>query len=144
MKTATHRVLEAMKPILEDFHLDAEKALAALRPLYRDDVAFQDPLQKLQGWDAFAEMNRRLFRRMRRLRFRVADLAGDDDQGFLIWSLEVDPRGFPGSYRFDGTTHLRLKEQKVAYQRDYWDLLGGVMGSLPVAPVYRRLVARLA
>src|SRR5690606_22778749 len=41
-----------------------------LRPLYAEDVVFEDPVQRVEGVDAFLDLNRRLARRARELSFQ--------------------------------------------------------------------------
>jgi hypothetical protein len=143
MKNATHRALEVMKLAFEDMHHDPEKALSELRPLYHDDVAFTDPLQALAGWDAFADMSRRLCARARKVRFHVLQMAGDGDEGFMTWTLAIEMPRRP-AVKIEGTTHVTLRDGRVARQRDYWDLLGSLMASLPGGRMVKRVVARLA
>jgi hypothetical protein len=144
MKTAVHRVIENLRVAAEGFHVDTERAITAFRPLYRDDMTFQDPFHtQLVGWDAFAAMNRRLAARWGKMRWTFHELVGEGEQGFLSWTIDISPRLLP-SMKLDGTTHIKLREGRIAMHRDYWDLLGSFMSTLPVAPVYRNLIKRLA
>ena len=95
------------------------------------------------GWDAFADMNRRLVARASKLRFRVTSMSGDGDEGFISWTMNVEYKRLPSLVSVEGLSHISVRDGVVTRQRDYWDLLGSVMESLPIAPWYRRMVARL-
>jgi hypothetical protein len=138
----TDETLNALRPIMRGFETDPEGAVRALEPLYAEEVRFQDPLQTLDGRDAFIEMNRRLISRAKAIGFELIDAIAQGDQIFMTWrmlfQLKLGPR-----MHFDGVTHLRLRDGRVVYHRDYWDLLGGVADSLPIGGIYRSLVAKL-
>ena len=136
-------VLDAMLPVLARVEADPAGALRELLPLYAGDVTFQDPIQTKHGKDGFAAINERLAARSKRLAFHVRSSLAGDDQAFVTWHMELEPR-FGPTLHCDGVTHLRLRDGLVVEHRDYWDLLDTVAGSLPgVATVYRALVAKL-
>jgi hypothetical protein len=146
MRALGYRVLEDLQLAIADLSGDPERALERMKPLYASDVKFQDPLQTLVGWDAFAAMNRRLLARSRngRLRFELRDGIAFEDQLLLTWSMPVDFKRVPTVFTIEGASHIKLRDGKIAYHRDYWDLLGSVVASVPiVAGVYRRLLARI-
>jgi ketosteroid isomerase-like protein len=122
---------------------DMEQANALLADLYAEDVFFQDPLQIVRGLPAFLEMNRRLASKTREIEVELAEAARAGESIFLVWNMRVVPRVGP-RVSFEGVSHLRLRDGRVVYHRDYWDLLGSVMESVPLAgPLYRAAVKRL-
>jgi limonene-1,2-epoxide hydrolase len=121
-----------------------DATLERLVPRYTDDVVFIDPIQTVRGRDAFVAMNRRLMARARELRFDVRDMAHEGDQIFLTWVMTMTPKPFGPTLRIEGVTHCTLRDGKVAVHRDYWDLLGSVMETVPLAgTVYKAAVALL-
>lgn len=138
--------MELLRQLVEALHAvenEGEAVLDRLLPLYDANVFFQDPIQTLTGIPAFTEMNRRLMRRAKLLRFEVHDTAADGENLFLTWKMHFQPKAGPALV-FDGTTHARVRGGKIVYHRDYWDLLGSVADAMPiVAPLYRTLIAKL-
>lgn len=100
---------------------DDLSALEELRPLYADDVTFEDPVQKVEGVEAFMDVNRRLARKARELSFSVDRVVGDDTELFITWRMRLRPKVGP-LFELDGVSHLRAEGGKVRYHRDYWDL----------------------
>jgi limonene-1,2-epoxide hydrolase len=140
---ASADVLKKLHDALHAIDKEGEGAIARLEPLYDENVFFQDPIQTLTGLPAFVEMNRRLMRRAKSLRFEVHDSAAEGENLFLTWKMHLQPKAGP-MLTFEGTTHARVRGGKIVYHRDYWDLLGSVADAMPfVAPLYRTLIAKL-
>lgn len=131
---------DQLREIYLSFEKDGEGALARLTRLYDRDVVFRDPLQTLNGRDAFMAMNRRIMTRARRLSFDVKDAMGGADSLFLAWTMIYEPHHGP-TIAFEGSTHARVREGLITEHRDYWDLLSSVAHSLPVV---RNVYAALA
>lgn len=131
---------ERLRDVYVSFDRDGERALAELAELYDRDVVFRDPLQTLNGREAFVAMNRRIMTRARRLSFDVKDVLGGGDSLFLAWTMTYEPHRGP-TVVFEGSTHARVKGGGIVEHRDYWDLLSSVAQSLPVI---RSLYAALA
>jgi ketosteroid isomerase-like protein len=119
-------------------------AIDRVAPYYADDVVFIDPIQTVRGREEFLEMNKRLIRRAKSLRFDVHTLTGDDASLFATWTMHLAMRGPAPTMTIDGVTHCTLRDGRITQHRDYWDLLGAAMNTIPLAgPVYRALVAKL-
>jgi limonene-1,2-epoxide hydrolase len=112
---------ERVRSVLEGLRADDLDGVERLRPLYDEDMVFEDPIQKVRGLDAFVALNRRLLGRAKDLTFRVHDAATTGDVSFLTWTMLCTPKLGP-KIHVDGTTHLRVRGGRVAYHRDYWDL----------------------
>lgn len=140
----TNETLGQIEEALRRFEVEPDAALARLSDLYDDGVVFQDPLQRLEGRDAFMEMNRRIARRARRMAFELEDAVAVDDRIFLTWRMVYAPKVGP-TMRFDGATHLRLSDGRVVHHRDYWDLIGDVTAAIPgVGRAWRAIARHLA
>ncbi|HEY3446957.1 MAG TPA: nuclear transport factor 2 family protein [Myxococcales bacterium] len=131
---------QRVREALELFGTQSEKALEALGSMYAETATFQDPLQKLVGRSALLAMNRRLAQRYKTMRFEVSRAAQAGDEIFLTWTMELC-----SSVRFEGATHLELQDGLIVRHRDYWDVLGGFVDSIPVARVlYHAILKRFA
>lgn len=102
----------------------------ALRELYHPDVRFTDPVQQVQGRDAFLEANRRLARRCRELSFQIHDRATTHDQIFLTWTMRIAMRLGP-RVEETGVTHIRCLDGLVIEHRDYWDIAALIGSAVP-------------
>ncbi len=134
---------ERLRDVYVSFGLDAEGALTRLAALYDRDIVFRDPLQTLNGREAFLAMNRRVMTRARQLSFDVTDFVGGSDSLFLAWTMAYEPRRGPALV-FEGATHARVRGGVIVAQRDYWDLLSSLAQSIPVVRhLYSALAPRL-
>lgn len=115
----------------------------ALGEFYAPDVVFSDPIQTLHGRDRFLEMNRDLMRRLEVFRFDDVRSAGDEPHFFVSWTMTMKLRRMP-EMRARGVTEIDTADGLIVRHVDHWDLLGTVMGGIPVAgALYRRLVRLL-
>lgn len=134
---------ERIVELFSTLHTQRFAALIQLRELYALDISFADPIQNISGRDAFIAMNKRLIEKFADVRFEDVTWVGDENRFMLTWRMRLLPKRGPEMV-FEGSSDLRARDGKIYYHRDYWDLLGGVMGALPmVAPVYARIVAHL-
>lgn len=109
---------------------DDPSAVEALRPLYADDVVFEDPIQRVEGVDAFLDVNRRLLARAKKLRFDLERTIGDDDELVLVWRMTFQAKVGP-EVHVDGVSHLRARGGKITHHRDYWDLATLLASGVP-------------
>jgi ketosteroid isomerase-like protein len=120
MMTSTLRARLADAIVAVDLH-DLGPFLDEVRALYADDVLFRDPMQTSRGLEAFLEVNRRLARMSRALRFDVTDATGDDALFYLHWTLHLTPRVGP-TLKVQGVSRLRARDGRIFEHVDYWDL----------------------
>ncbi len=131
---------ERLRDIYVSFERDPDGAIIRLAGIVAADIVFRDPLQTLNGREAFLAMNRRILGRSRRLAFDVADAIGGGQSLFLAWTMTYEPKN-GRAIVFEGSTHALVRDGMIAEQRDYWDLLSSVARSYPLA---RNLYAALA
>ncbi len=118
-----------------------DSVLDELRGHYAKDVSFEDPVQKVQGVEAFIALNRRLARRARELSFSVESVVGDDTEFFVTWHMRLRPKMGP-LFEVDGVSHLRTEGGKVRSHRDYWDLGALFASAIPGGQELLRLVLK--
>jgi ketosteroid isomerase-like protein len=139
-ETVARRFAEAIEAI----NRDGEAALPLLEELYHEEVQFQDPIQKVHGRTAFIEANRRLLRRAKSLTFNLGTAVEQDGNLFVVWTMTFEPKMGPRMV-FDGATHITHRQERIVYQRDYWDLLSSAADAVPaVGLVYRGLIGLFA
>jgi hypothetical protein len=129
---------------LETLFREREPALPAFLALYDEHIQFQDPLQRVSGLAAYAELNRRFLARARKLDITVEDVAEQDGVLFASWRMHFAPRLGP-EMTLEGVSHLRLREGRIVSQRDHFDIAGGVASAVPgLSSLYRAVLTRVS
>ncbi|NMO15188.1 nuclear transport factor 2 family protein [Pyxidicoccus fallax] len=127
---------------LETLFREREPALPAFLSLYDEHIQFQDPLHRVSGVAAYAELNRRFLARARRLEISVEDVAEQDGLVFASWRMCFAPRIGP-ELTLEGVSHLRTREGRIVHQRDHFDIAGGVASAVPgLSSLYRAVLSR--
>jgi hypothetical protein len=112
-------------------------------PYYRDDIVFQDSIQRVAGREAFEALCNRLANRCRELRMDILDVSQTGQVIFLEWEMTLMFKRFPSSTLY-GCTKLSLDDVgRIARQRDYYDLWGDIFDNIPrFGKAYRRFMHR--
>lgn len=109
--------------------------------VYADDVVFRDPLHTCVGKAALDAMTQQYIERARSIHFEIdrGSILESDDRIYFTWVGTFAGRIGP-KVRVEGATLLLLRDDLITEHRDYFDVLGAVLGSLPgVGAVYGRL-----
>jgi steroid delta-isomerase len=129
--------------ILDSFEHDADGALTRLEALCHPRMRFQDPLQQLEGRDAFIEMLRKLQTRARELSFETFAATGDEERIYFSWKMSFR-LGWTPPIQIDGATHVAIEGGLIVAYRDYWDLISSFIDTIPGAGlIYRRFASLL-
>jgi limonene-1,2-epoxide hydrolase len=112
-------------------------------PYYRDDIVFQDSIQRVEGIDNFKAMCQRLTDRCQELKMHIPDIVMEGGSVFMQWEMTMMFKKFPSSTLY-GTTKLTLDDQgRITRQRDYYDLWGDIFDNIPwFAKPYRRFMSK--
>lgn len=112
-------------------------------PYYRDDIVFQDTVQRIEGKEEFVAMTRRLTQRCEQLNMDILSVAAHGADIFLEWRMVMIFRKAPSTPVF-GCTKLTLgADGMIARQRDYYDLWGDIFNGIPGwRRIYRRFLRR--
>jgi len=133
--------LETARRLFADADPGAAADFSLIETYYHPQVRFRDPIQALEGRQAFIEMSQRLVSRCSELRARVNDAAQTGRVIFLQWTMEMKLGPTPLT-SIEGCTKLTLDEQGLVVEhRDYFDLWGDSLGSTPgIGKLYRWFV----
>lgn len=133
--------LDTARRLFGEMAADAEADFGLIETYYHPNVRFRDPIQALEGREAFIEMSQRLVSRCRELRARVNDAAQTGRTIFLQWTMEMKLGPTPLT-RIEGCTKLTLDERGLVVEhRDYFDLWGDSLASTPgIGKLYRWFV----
>lgn len=90
--------------------------LPAFLSRYDEHIQFQDPLQRVSGLAAYAELNRCFLARARRVEISVEELAEQEGRLFASWRMRFAPRLGP-ELTLEGVSHLRVREGRPGTTR---------------------------
>lgn len=134
---------EALLARFSQFYTTLDIArLADLSDVYHRDIYFVDPVGEHQGLSSLEAYFRLLLSNLSTCSFTLADIQHHEQQATVCWHMTYShPRLRRGSLlSLEGISQLRFAEQRVIYQRDYYDLgamlyehiplLGGVVVKL--------------
>lgn len=101
-------------------------------PYYREDMIFQDTIQRVEGKEDFTAMCNRLTDRCEQLDMQIKAIAVNPPYIFMEWVMTMVFRKTP-STPLHGCTKLTLDDQGlIQEQRDYYDLWGDIFQNVPV------------
>jgi limonene-1,2-epoxide hydrolase len=126
----------------ETFRPDSD--LSLIKAYYHPEVRFRDAIQELHGREAFLAMTRRFLDRAKELEVEAHEAAQTGNVIFLSWTMRLRMGKGPRT-TLEGTSKLTLDQHgKVIDHRDYFDLWGDAIGSLPVVGrAYRALIQKM-
>ncbi|CFR07092.1 SnoaL-like domain [Yersinia frederiksenii] len=134
---------EALLARFSQFYTTLDIArLADLSDVYHRDIYFVDPVGEHQGLSSLEAYFQLLLSNLSTCSFTLTDIQHHEQQATVCWHMTYShPRLRRGSLlSLEGISQLRFAEQRVIYQRDYYDLgamlyehiplLGGVVVKL--------------
>jgi uncharacterized protein (TIGR02246 family) len=97
--------------------------LDAYLALFAEDLLFQSPVhaEPLVGREAFAELVRASFERMRPVSFVFRDLAVRGDVVLAEWRIETEHRESGRRIAWDGMSTCRIVNGEIQSWREYWN-----------------------
>ncbi len=123
-------------------------SVVRLGELYSAEVEFIDPVACHQGLTAVQNYFSRLLSQTLECRFEIHTAQFDEQGGFVAWTMYMR---HPSLRRGEllsvaGVSELRLRDDKIIYHRDYYDMGEMLYEHLPllgrvVAALKRRLAA---
>jgi SnoaL-like domain len=130
-----------LRDALGELSPERPESVEGLRALYDPSVVFRDPIQTVQGLDAFLAMNLRLLGRARALSFEVTSAQSEGDEIFLAWTMRATPKIGP-RIAVEGVTHATARAGRVVYHRDFWDLGELFASAVPGAAAALRVLLK--
>jgi hypothetical protein len=99
-------------------------SLRQLPEIYHAHTVLIDPVGRHEGLDALRQYFEQLLAQTLYCRFDILQTLTQDRETVLFWRMiYAHPRLNKGKeLTLDGTSHLRFSENRVIYQRDFYDL----------------------
>lgn len=101
-----------------------ERRLTELPEVYHREIHFIDPIKEHQGLKALEAYFRQSLSTLSYYYFALSDVQQNDQQAYVCWHMTyAHPRLRRGRVlTLEGVSQLRFAEQRIIYQRDYYDL----------------------
>jgi hypothetical protein len=122
-------------------------ALDQLGAVYHPSVRFADPVAEHEGLPALDAYMRRLVAGCNYCHFRIRQQQFGDDWGWVNWTMTfASPRlNRSREIAVEGSSMLRISDDRICYQRDYYDMGAMIYEQLPlIGPIIRFIRRRLS
>lgn len=125
------------------YNTDGKPDWSHIFPYYRDDIVFQDSIQKICGVEDFKAMCNRLTKRCKKLRMDIISITSDSNIIMMDWIMTMSFRKSPDTPMY-GCTKLTLdSDGRIREQRDYYDLWGDIYNGIPgFGKLYRKFMRK--
>ncbi|MDA9555921.1 nuclear transport factor 2 family protein [Vibrio sp.] len=123
-----------IKKVSDVYESLSKDNLFLLADIYHEQVHFQDAAHSIQGWDNLRLYFDNLYANVDQCHFEIHDRVQENNNGFLVWTMHFShPRLNKGiAVQVNGTSHLKLQDNKVIYHRDYFDMGEMIYQHIPV------------
>ncbi len=133
---------------LELFYRNMDSAsLSQLPDIYHSQTVLIDPVGRHEGLNALRHYFEQLLAQTQYCRFDIQQTLTQGDEAVLFWQMiYAHPRINKGQeLTLDGTSHLRFMQNRVIYQRDFYDLGAMLYEHIPLlGKVVKAVKSRLA
>lgn len=139
-------VTEALEKFCAMFNQLDKGNLDQLKDVYSRDIQFQDPFGQVSGLEQLTEYMAGAYGNVLHCQFRFSDPVMQQQWCTIPWVMELRHKRIRnGKTVFvDGISHLRIRDGKVCYHRDYFDAGQLLYENLPVVGGAIRWVKRQA
>jgi len=100
-------------------------------PYYHPQVVFHDSIQRIEGFEEFQAMCRRLTRRCEKLQMEIRSVVQESNVIFMDWKMTMVFRRTPSTPIYGSTRLLLHEDGRIIEQRDYYDLWGDIFNGIP-------------
>jgi len=136
-------VLERFKALFNSIGPDS---MDGLDQVYGKDVVFQDPLTEVRGFDELQAYFSGAYSNVISCRFDYGPLMGDGPERAITWRMYLRHKKLSSGreVQVDGISHLRIRDDRVIYHRDYFDAGQMLYENVPVLGTAVRWLRRYA
>lgn len=98
--------------------------LSSLSNLYDQDIVFQDPLHKINGFNNVADYFAQLYENVSACHFVINRVILEGNQAAIYWTMTYQHKRLKSGLPIEVEGHSLIKgeDNKVIYHRDYLDL----------------------
>ena len=118
--SAMTQVLDNYKTLFEN--LSIQSVEEDFLQVFSNDVYFKDPFNAVRGLPHLQHIFQQMFATLHEPQFRIMDLAGSNNRGFLEWKLTFKLKANGDSQLIQGVGKIEINQQgQVCSHIDYWD-----------------------
>ena len=118
--TAIAQVLNNYKQLFEN--LSIKTVETDFLQVFSSDVYFKDPFNAVRGLPHLQHIFQHMFATLHEPQFRILDLAGNQNSGFLEWQFTFKLKANADSQLIKGVSKIEINTQgQVCSHIDYWD-----------------------
>jgi len=120
---------------LQSFYLSFDQhSINALADIYHADVQFIDPIHQVTGLTALQDYFRNILQGVDYCHFEFSHSVSSHEQLFLSWQMRFRHPNLGNGQEIvvAGVSHCQVSEQRVIYQRDYYDAGSMVYEHVPI------------
>jgi limonene-1,2-epoxide hydrolase len=122
---------------------DVEKASTIFRGLYSDALHYENPIQRVEGIDAFLRLMRHMATRWAPFSMQIDEGLESPDRVLGRFRLAFRPTFLRRTLEIEGLTRCVVANGRIIEQRDYYDAMSSALDAVPLAgPVYRKIIAQ--
>lgn len=136
----------ALKQLVAFYQQLETSRLSMLADIYHPQIRLCDPIGEHQGLAVVEGYFAALLKNMRYCRFEVTLTREFDADALLLWRMEYAHPALQGGAHqtLEGSSYLQLRDGKVFFQRDYYDMGAMLYEKLPLlGTIVRRVKKRL-
>lgn len=125
---------DMLNKVVDVYENLGKNSLGGLTELYTKDVYFEDPAHAIQGITALSDYFDKLFDNVEHCQFRFHNSVCQGDKLFLCWTMTLQHKHLKGGNKIfvEGASLLKVRDDKVYYHRDYFDLGNMLYENIPV------------
>ncbi|MCY7297112.1 nuclear transport factor 2 family protein [Alteromonas sp. a30] len=99
-------------------------SISRLHHIYAEDVKFIDPIHRIHGLPELTLYFQNLMQQTHHCHFQIQSYKESNEHHFVEWDMRfAHPKLNAGNeIQLSGISTLRVKNNKVVYQQDYYDL----------------------
>lgn len=113
------------------YNRDGKPDWSHILPYYHEDIIFEDSIQRIEGIAEFTALCNRLTKRCKQLHMDIPSIVMDSREVFFQWKMVMMFKRWPSTFIY-GCTKLTLgDDNRIIYQRDYFDLWGDIFNNIP-------------
>jgi len=121
--------------------------LDSLSDIYHSDIAFEDPLHRVEGLKDFIAYFENLYTHVITCTFEINHTIHTSDEAAIYWEMHYQHPKLNSGKNITVTGHSRLKmvDNKIIYHRDYLDVGAMLYEHIPVVgSIVRFLKSRVS
>lgn len=140
------QVLHNYKQLFEN--LSPQTVAEDFLQVFNADVYFKDPFNAIYNVHHLQRIFQHMFASLHNPQFRIVDLAGRDNSGFLEWQLTFKLKAKGERLLIQGVSKIEINPQgQVCSHIDYWDTGEYVYAKVPllnrvIAIINKRLTSQ--